>query len=74
MKLLVEFETDFEARRAMEDLEASGFDRESIRIAHPFEGGAIVTVEAWGPELSAAFEVMSRHEAGAAHASEQPAP
>jgi hypothetical protein len=72
MRLQVEFKTDFEARRAIEDLEAAGFDKEAIRVAHPMEGGAIVKIDAWGPELSAAFEVLSRHESSTMGGADQP--
>jgi hypothetical protein len=63
VQLVVEFESEEVARQAYRELLAAGFSDEEVRIAHPYEGGAVVSVRAWGEALPVALEVLSRHEA-----------
>jgi hypothetical protein len=63
MQLLVEFDSEEVAEQAYRELRAAGFDNESVQIAHPFDGGSLVSVRAFAADVAVAAEVLSRHEA-----------
>jgi hypothetical protein len=62
MLLSVEFEREEVAEQAYRELRVAGFDNDSVQIAHPFDGGTLVTVRAFAEDVAVAAEVLSRHE------------
>ncbi|MBL8949789.1 MAG: hypothetical protein JNK82_03370 [Myxococcaceae bacterium] len=58
MKLMLELNDEDEAQRALFALEQAGFD--DVGVAHPYDGGVIISLEAKGDELPVAFEILKR--------------
>jgi hypothetical protein len=63
MQLIVEFDSEYAAERAHQELNDAGFDDEAVQVTHPFDGGTVVSVRTAGEGLVKAFEVLKRHEA-----------
>ncbi len=60
MKVMVELDDEVQARRALAELEAAGFDtaRLHVNVSHPFGGGILVSLVASGQRLAQAFEIL----------------